>query len=165
MLILQAQSGDKQAFELLCERHYPLTLKFANSLTSDVELAKDCVQECWIKLAKNIRQLRDPRGFKSWLYKTLRWKILDQVRSLRFNAQQQTDDEQVDSFDAIGQSDASRDIAKLIAQLPEDEMQTVILFYLSDLDIVEISLVMEVPVGTVKSRLFRARKRLTDAAI
>ncbi|MCF6193249.1 MAG: hypothetical protein L3J46_02815 [Kangiellaceae bacterium] len=73
LLVLAAQNGNHQAFGLLARHFHGPLVKFAVKMSRDLELADDAVQESWIKIAKNIRKLKDPRAFKSWIYRLVRW--------------------------------------------------------------------------------------------
>lgn len=81
-LVLAAQGGDIRAFDALF-RLYDLPLRrFAYRLSGDRELAMDAVQDAWITLSRTLRKLKDPRGFRVWAYKTVRWRVTDRARSL-----------------------------------------------------------------------------------
>jgi len=116
LLVLAAQDGDHSAFEYLHKKYHKPLLRYAFKVCQNQEIAQDAVQNSWLKLAKNIRKLKDPRVF----------------RELRY----------------------------AINRLPSIEKQMIHLFYLEELKISEISMILGIPVGTVKSRLNRARKQL-----
>ena len=77
LLVLAMQDGDKRAFGLLY-RHYHRDLRrFAAYLLTDPALAEDVVQNVWLKVGKRIARLNDPAVFTSWLYRAVRWEVLD----------------------------------------------------------------------------------------
>lgn len=167
LLVLSVQQGNEQAFALLYRFYLKPLLGFSFKLSNDKEIAQDAVQESWIKISKNIRQLSDPRTFKSWIYRMVRWKTLDLLRSRSIHS------ERFESYDESSESlkypfsednkqaeklDKNLDIA--IRALPKTEREMIHLFYLDDLRVPEIAIVLEIPIGTVKSRLSRARSLL-----
>ena len=81
LLVMEAQSGNQAAFACLIEWFHPQLVKFATQLCGSHALAQDAVQEAWIKISKKIRQLNDPRAFKSWLFRAVRWQTLDMLKA------------------------------------------------------------------------------------
>jgi len=161
LLVLTAQNGNHRAFGLLVELHHKPLVGFAYKLSNDNELANDVVQESWIKAAKNIRKLNDPRAFKSWIYRLVRWKLLDMLRR-KSRESIQLEELNEDSTSSILDGDSSEDetLSIAIKRLPDLEKQIIHLFYLDEMKIAEISTILEIPAGTVKSRLNRARQML-----
>jgi len=165
LLVLSAQNGNQKAFGLLFKLFHKPLVNFAFKLSGDKEMAYDSVQESWMKIAKNIRKLRDPRAFKSWIYRLVRWRVLDQLRVKKrdSNRLEPLDDhlaidEQGEQIDT--NTDDKDQVSSLLSQLPATEKEIIHLFYLEEMKITEISIVLEIPTGTVKSRLNRARKLL-----
>lgn len=162
LLVLSAQGGNMRAFELLYRLHDKALLRFAYRLSNDEALAHDAVQEAWITLSKTLSKLKDPRGFRVWAYKTVRWRITDQVR--KRGVQHEPLDEQLNGVAAAAQDQTAtpHQLRAHIDRLPADDKHTLTLFYLGELSLVEIAAVLDVPVGTVKSRLNRARNSLRE---
>jgi len=161
LLVLTAQNGSHKAFGLLVEIHHKPLVGFAFKLGNDRELANDAVQESWIKAAKNLRKLKDPRAFKSWIYRLVRWKVLDMLRR-KSNELTQFEELDEESSSNVLDSEPSdnESLSIAIKQLPKTEKQIIHLFYLDEMKLAEISLILEIPIGTVKSRLNRARNML-----
>lgn len=159
LLVLAAQSGNSEAFTFLCKHYQQGVTRFAYKLCSDPQIVQDAVQNAWLKLAKNLHKLKDPRAFKSWLFKTVRWSVYDLMRAAKRDKDIIEND--IDVVDIVASTKSeSLDIASLIEQLPEIDKQVIHLFYLEEMQLTQIAEVLEVPLGTVKSRLFRARKAL-----
>lgn len=159
LLVISAQMGDERAFEGLFKIHHPALLGFAYRLCGDQTLAADAVQDAWITLSKSLRKLKDPRGFRTWAYKTVRWRVVDRAR--RQKVQTTSLEALGDVSDQSGEPDATPDqIAGRIGTLDPADRQLLALFYLDELKLSEIAGVLDVPLGTVKSRLNRARARL-----
>ena len=159
LLVLTAQNGNQQAFGLLFKFHHKPLVRFAIKICNDPELSNDAVQDAWIKIAKNIRQLKDPRAFRSWLYRLVRWKLNDLLRKRCREGNQLAElNEEIESDLAENKPYEDETLSNALYRLPYIEKQIIHLFYLDEMKIMEISTVLEIPIGTVKSRLNRARK-------
>lgn len=160
-LVLLAQHGNMEALELLYLVIQPPLLGFAYRLCNDRQMALDGVQDAWLSSIKTIGKMKDPRVFKSWMFRAVKWKVIDMQRV------SQAQQEMVNSLDWTEELENSeegdpeyRELLAMIKYLPTEEQESVYLFYLNGLSINEISIVQKVPLGTVKSRLNRARNRL-----
>ncbi len=133
-------------------------VNFASNFSGNHALAKDAVQDVWISISKNLVKLEDPRAFKSWVFRALRWRVLDLLKEKSYQF------ETIEDTNLSVELDESKiklqQLRKIINKLPHRERSVIYLFYLVDLSLAEIALVLEIPVGTVKSRLNRARTSL-----
>ena len=164
-LVLLAQKGDEKAMGLLYELYQPTLLRFAWRQCHSPELAKDAVQEVWLKSFRTLPRLRDPRAYKAWLFRAVRWQIVDQLRKVRSQENLREVLKQDAAQPQVVTTDETDDFAVLaghIAQLSEVEKDALYLFYQDGLKLDEIALILGVPTGTVKSRLNRARNRLKE---
>lgn len=159
-LVLLAQQGNKEAFDLLYEYTYPLLLNFAFRLCSDRQMALDSVQEAWLKSTQSITKMNDPRVFKSWMFRAVKWKVHDMQRSAK--SRQSLSESLASQPEAVLAQSATDeyDLKAAISLLPAIEKEVMYLFYLNDFSVNEISIIQKVPIGTIKSRLSRARHRL-----
>lgn len=164
LLVLEAQSGNIKAFECLVEHFQPMLTKFARGLDPSHALADDAVQETWLSVSKKLCTLKDPRAFKSWLFRTLRWRVIDLARSAKFNRSSLDQVDELNNESLLVPLDEKelewRELNTAIIQLEPTEQAVIYLYYMADLSIKEASLVLEIPEGTVKSRLNRARNQL-----
>lgn len=161
LLVLSAQAGDVRAFETLFRFHNAPLQRFAYRLCGDHAMALDAVQEAWVSLSRTLKKLQDPRGFRVWAYKTVRWRVTDMAR--KRGAPVLSLDDLPDGFAAEAriEPDATSDqLDGFLAALPAAERQLLSLFYLEELKLSEIAGVLDMPLGTVKSRMNRARARL-----
>lgn len=163
LLVLEAQGGDEQAFGALYRHYNPGLQRFAYRFAGDEQLAKDAVQETWITLSKSLHTLKDPRGFQVWAFKTVRWRVVDQVRRRGAPTEELSEDMEGREVSAIVSLATSSQLRSHLDALPAEERSCLALFYLEELKLSEIAAVHGVPIGTVKSRLNRARKRLRSA--
>lgn len=160
LLALQAKHGDDHAFNMLYTHFFIPMKRFAFVRVNDTMLAEDLVQNVWLKISKRIKTLDDITLFRSWLFKALKWEISDWVKSsknkiLANSAHEDASDSQV--------ADQALDMGQLmpiLAGLPASEADVVELHYLNGLSVQETALALDVPEGTVKSRLSRARETL-----
>ncbi|MFC3120147.1 RNA polymerase sigma factor [Agaribacter flavus] len=161
-LVINCQLGDEKALEALLRLWYPKLLAYANSRISDRSKAEDAVQLSFEALTKSISKISDPRSFPKWIYSILQRKCTDLMRehyrqeklTSTLSEQQQTEHYDVESDEDQG---ALNDLVKCLS--PE-HYQLVYLHYLEGLTMTEIAEVIRVPVGTIKSRLYKAREQL-----
>lgn len=174
MLVLSCQSGDSQALELLARRWHPRLLRCAYRVTGNPDAAAEATQEAWIGIVRGIRGLRDPARFGVWALRIVRNKGRDWIRSerRRRRALAQVEAEALPTPALDGGSDTALGadhagaVSALRAAMRElsDEQRTVLrLFYVEGLTVGEIAAVTGRPPGTVKSRLFYARRRMREA--
>ncbi|MEX0741012.1 MAG: RNA polymerase sigma factor [Pseudohongiella sp.] len=161
-LVLAMQEGNERAFRIVFQLYHSPLLRYAYRICNHQQLAQDAVQNAWMQLARNIRQLDDPRALRAWLYRSVRWQAIDLLRAARRqrdttepfeNAEQPIDEDAIMDSEALHQA---------IGRLPPLERQVIHLYYLDELTVDEIAAVAELAPGTVKSRLFRARKLLKE---
>ena len=161
--VIEAQSGCEKSFEKLCRHYHPALLRFSFKICGDENIARDAVQNSWMKLTKTLRRLQDPRAFKSWVYRLVRWQTLDIVKRssnefIEFTSTELNDEIYVEHEEES--IDTEDKLKTLLTSLSELDKQVIHLFYLEEMRLVEIAHVLEVPVGTIKSRLNRARNNL-----
>ncbi len=155
--------ADRIDFESLVASYYEPLYQFAFSLTRDEADACDLVQEAFCIWANKGHQLRDLTKVKTWLFTTLHREFLSACRKrTRFphvELDHAADELPVVSPPAINHLDTTQVLVAL-AQLDEVYQAPVALFYLQDCSYNEIAAILEVPLGTVKSRLARGLERL-----
>jgi RNA polymerase sigma-70 factor (ECF subfamily) len=162
LLVLHSQEGDADAFAALVRRYQPRLRRHAWHLTGHAEAADDAVQEAWLAVARGLRRLEDPACFRRWLYQIVTRKCADWVRARQRErrltalraAQPATVSAEHD--ETLGRLQAA------MRQLPGERRALLALCYLDGLSIEEIAQVLEIPAGTVKSRLHHARQELKE---
>lgn len=161
LLILQYQSGNKKALSILVNRHHPRLCKHAFWYTHDMDVARDVVQDSWSVILKKIDTLRDPNLFGSWALRIVTRKSLDYLnknKRERDKLKSITRDTNEDNLDSRA-SDLER-LKVVMKTLPQDHRQVLRLFYTEEYSLKEISDILGIATGTVKSRLFHAREKL-----
>ncbi|WP_290620849.1 MULTISPECIES: RNA polymerase sigma factor [unclassified Arsukibacterium] len=164
LLVLAMQDGDKRAFGLLYQHYHRDLRRFAAYLLANPTVAEDLVQNVWLKVSRRIARLNDPAVFTSWLYRAVRWEVLDYQKQA-VNCKQQTIDSealaaQVSPANSLHHTDDIGDLSKALALLAAEERLVLQLHYLHELELSQIALIVDIPLGTVKSRLHRARQQL-----
>lgn len=169
LLVLRCQEGDGEALKALIARWQPRFGRLAWRLTREREAARDVVQDTWLAIVRGLRRLDDPARFRAWAYRIVTHKCADWTR--RRAARRSLEH---DMRDAVGSKEArppngmdSEDDAGLLrgalVSLPDDQRAILSLHYLDGMGVREIARVLDVPEGTVKSRMYHARNRLKQA--
>ena len=162
LLVIDAQDGSRTAMNALVAHHHRDLLRFAYSLCRNTALAQDAVQDAWIKVARRLRRLNDPRAFRGWVYHAVRWRVLDLLRADRGDCELDQATALTDAASDCELRDRRIDLGAAIACLAAIDRETLQLYYAAGLTIPEIAAVQEMPTGTVKSRLHRARSQLVQ---
>jgi RNA polymerase sigma-70 factor (ECF subfamily) len=159
-LVLHAQGGSAEALEQLLKLWYPKLLRYATGRTSGRDAAKDVVQETLFSAAGRIGRLEDPAAFPKWLYRILERRIADHLRAeMRRRGGERA---LVDAGSAAVGAAETASLDDALAGLAHESYQVVHLHYLIGLSVKEIASLIEVPEGTVKSRLHSARAKLRN---
>jgi len=155
--------GTRQARKNL-EAHRLRLYRIAYAWTHSAALADDLVQETLAKALTKSAQLRDPNASSAWLYSILANCYADHFRRLR--ATEELDDETL-THDATPEQESGRQqivgrVRAAIARLSEGQRQVVTLVDLEGFSYVEVAQILDIPIGTVMSRLCRARLALRE---
>lgn len=165
-LVINCQAGDRKAFELLVKRWNPKVLSRVYHTTKDVAASKDITQEAWIVIIKKIKTLRDPGAFQGWSLRIATRMAIDWIRSNQVNRKREDIREQVQTEFAEKTQHPNEEtlvaLRKAIDQLPDEQRSVIQLFYQENLSILTIGGLLNLPVGTIKSRLFRGREFLKN---
>ena len=172
---MAARSSDDQDcqrcdvdFQGLVDLHYGPLYRFAMSLTRTESDASDLVQDTFLTWASKGHQLRDRTKVKSWLFTTLHRRFLETQRHLlRFPHLELTEAmDELPTVDPqlVNQLDGHT-VVQLLAQVDAQFQAAVALFYLEDYSYNEIAAILEVPLGTVKSRIARGLVQLKDLVL
>ena len=152
-------------FEHLVDFYYAALYRFAMSLTRAESDAGDLVQDTFLAWAAKGHQLRDKTKVKSWLFTTLHRRFLEtQRRIVRFpHLQMEEASQDLPNIEpAIAQQLDSTAVVQLLERVDSQFQAAVALFYLEDYSYNEIAAILEVPLGTVKSRIARGIAQLRN---
>lgn len=177
LLVERVQRGDKKAFELLVVKYQRKLMRLVSRLVRDPAEAEDVVQEAFIKAYRALAQFRGESAFYTWLYRiginTAKNYLVTQGR--RAPTSTEADAEEAETFDeAASLRDintpesmlATKQIAATVNSameaLPAELRTAITLREIEGLSYEEISEAMDCPIGTVRSRIFRAREAIAD---
>lgn len=167
LLVLRCQLGEREAFDELI-RVWALPLRrHVLHVTGDATVADDLVQEIWLAVVQGIGRLREPAQLRPWLFGIAHRRLQDRLRSqYRASIDPHQDlDRLVDERPQHDRELLAHEVERGLARLPAAEREVLDLFHLQELSLTEIAAALAVPLGTVKSRLFRARRLLRDALL
>jgi RNA polymerase sigma-70 factor (ECF subfamily) len=164
-LALRCQAGVPGAFaDLLGEMERPL-FYYAVKITGNKEAAIDLLQEVWLRALRDIRKLRDPSAVRSWLYTIAHGIGVDSTRQARSN--QRLVEHQAETLEIADDPWPSIDDAAAVHhaldKLDSKHREVLVLHFLEDFSLIEISKILDCPEGTVKSRIYYAKKALREA--
>ncbi|PRY41719.1 RNA polymerase sigma factor [Umezawaea tangerina] len=163
LLVVRAQLGDRQALgELVGQWHDPVW-RYTRRMLDGPGVADDISQDAWAAVLKALPALRQPERFAPWLFTIVRRSVIDHLRA-KYGPPEPADGDLVDGGEADAVLDRTQ-VADGLAVLEPREREVLILFYLQDLSLEDCADVLAIPTGTVKSRLFRARRLLRDRMI
>lgn len=162
LLVLQYRSGTKKALNLLVNKYHNKLCKHSYWYTHDLNSAKDIVQDCWTIIISKMDSLKDPNLFGSWAFRIVTRKSLDFVKGKKrelvslheYHSAQESED---------AENDSNKEVRKLfnaMKSLPKEQQIVLRLFYTENYRLKEISEILDISTGTVKSRLFHAREKL-----
>lgn len=170
-LVLEAQGGEVDAFGELLRVWLPVMTRHAYRLTGDRDGAADVTQEVCLAITRSLRRLDDPARFESWMLRIVTNKAADWVRGRQRQRRLQESLESREPRTATNdlhrsgqtsQEERIRMIQRALAQLPHDMRAVISLHYGEGRSVANIALALDVPAGTVKSRLHHARRRLKE---
>jgi RNA polymerase sigma factor (sigma-70 family) len=163
-LVVLAQGGSREAVDQLVRRWTPRLIRYVGRTAGSPDAARDVVQEVWIAAIRGLNRLGDSHEFPAWIYSIAHRRCVDFVRAasrrrkLLDRAQLETAALPVDVEPET--PDLNTGLTAAISQLSEEHRAVIHLFYGEDLSVNEISVVLAISAGTVKSRLFNAREIL-----
>lgn len=177
LLVERVQAGDKRAFDVLVSKYQRRLMRLVSRLVHDPAEAEDVVQETFIKAYRALRHFRGDAAFYTWLYRiginTAKNYLVTQGR--RAATSSDADAEQAESFDDGNKLRdnntpesvlASKQIAATVNAamdvLPIELRTAIVLREIEGLSYEEISEIMACPIGTVRSRIFRAREVIAE---
>ncbi len=181
--VLLCQKGDTNAFEVLVERHQKRMLNLAYRIVGDYDEACDVVQEAFLSAYRALRSFRGQSKFSTWLYgivvnharnriKQARSRLRHESRSIddpvemkNGSVSRQVSDCGDSAADELEKKEVEKKIQECIGFLEGEYREVLVLRDIQGFSYEEIGGMLNLPEGTVKSRLFRARSALKDCLV
>jgi RNA polymerase sigma-70 factor (ECF subfamily) len=173
LLVDRARLGDRHAFDLLVLKYQSRLLSLVNRLVSNQSDALDVLQDTFVKAYRSLHTFRGESAFYTWLYRLAGNSAKNHLASkLKESKDVSVDDEATGELSVLqdfsapdeeaGAEELQRAILHAIEQLPDDLKQALTLRELEGMSYDEIALAMNCPIGTVRSRIFRARDHVVQ---
>lgn len=176
-LVRRSTEGDQQAFRMLVERYQRRVYAVALGMVKDPEEAKDLAQDAFIKVHRHLGSFKGDSSFYTWLYRITRNLAIDRLRSRRGEsvefdekvaneAEEQGDTGflstrlESDPQKGVLRRELAEKMAEALQQLSANHREILVLREVEGLSYEELAQVLEIPKGTVMSRLFHARARM-----
>jgi RNA polymerase sigma-70 factor (ECF subfamily) len=159
LLVVRFQRGDRSAFEGIVRLWETSLFYYLRRLAASEADAWELLQETWLKLFRSLHSLRDPKALPAFLYRIARNAAIARLRKRGITESDNSADEVHDesASDDISAFDNAEQVHHALDQLPLLQREALTLYFLEDLSLDEMAEALEVPVGTVKSRLHYAK--------
>ena len=157
LLAVRWQRGDHSSFEEIVKLWEQSLYYYLRRLVSSDADAWELLQETWLKLFRSLATLRDPHALPAFLYTTARHTAISRLRR---DLKEETYEEEVHHESApneIAVLEDAEQVHHALDQLPLHQREALTLYFLQDLSLEEMSKLLDVPLGTVKSRLHYAK--------
>ena len=178
ILVRRAKRGDYKAFDLLVLKYQSRIIGLAMKFVKDIQTAEDVAQESFIKAYKSLDSFREESAFYTWLYRiasnTSKNYLISKKRKNELLESEVFSSEEIDIFDIPGgsspeeilQANNLREVIfESLSNLPEDIRTAVSLREFEGMSYEEISKVLDCPIGTVRSRIFRGREIIQEKIV
>ncbi len=165
-LLRRCRAGDVEALEELIRRWERKLFYYVRRLVPDESDAWDVLQQTWVRMLKGIGTVRDAETLVPWLYRVARNAAFSHRKSLMTRTRwidREANVEELADVEALEAGWTAEEVHHGMEELSVPHRDVLTLFFLNDLSIKEIAEVMGVSEGTVKSRLFYAKKALREA--
>lgn len=164
VLIGELKAGSPRAYQMLLETHGPALLRLATAMLGNSADAEDCLQQTMLSTLTSIGSFRGEAALKTWLTRIL-LNHISRVRKMRatrsaVSVEQDLPAAPVYPTDTVAAATAKADVRVMLQSLSAEHRDILVLRELEGLSYREISEALNVPQGTVESRLFRAREQL-----
>ena len=164
LLLVSAKAGDRRAFDALARRWQKKLMAHAWRLLGDSEAARDATQDGWVEIVRGLHRLRDERAFPAWAFRIVSRRCARHVASLIRGRQLALSVQETEP--GLLETHTPADFAGLraaIRELPQEQRAAIALYHFEELSVAEVAVALDVPVGTVKTRLMHARGKLRAA--
>ncbi|MGQ2991116.1 RNA polymerase sigma factor [Brevundimonas sp.] len=165
-LVVAAAAGDRRAFGDLARRWNRKLIAHAWRLTGDQEIALEAAQSAWVEIARGIVRLRDEKAFPAWAYRIVSRRCARLIaarqadRALAASVAAEPPPPPAMTDDAFGMRLEAERLHAAIRALPPAQRAAIALFHFEQMTVAETAVALDIPAGTVKTRLMHARLAL-----
>lgn len=156
LLVALAQSGDRGAFERLFLAIHPPLLRYIGGIVGR-EQAEDVLQDTFLQIYRKIRWLQEPLAFRAWTYRIATRLAFAHLKRERRWTEQVREEDLLHNLPAIdskaSDGDLVRDLDRLIENVSPKSRAVLLMHYREALSLEEIAIILDIPIGTAKSRL------------
>lgn len=152
--------------DTLLRRHYDTIRSVCHRIVLNAADADDAAQQALIAVARSIRDFNEQSKVSTWIYRIAVNAALDEIRRTRRRAIPMGDDTFSEISSTVNSLDAAEtriDIQRALAHVPEEFRVALVLRHIADMEYDDIAIVLDIPIGTVRSRLSRGREQLALA--
>ncbi len=159
--------GDTQAFSVLVDRYKHMVFTLALRIVKNNEDAEEVAQDTFVKMYKQLPQFKGDAKFSTWLYKIAYYGSLDVLKKQKRNRETSSIESFKEAYsreegEALELQDRQKLVKEAIQKLHGEDALVITLFYFEECSLEEISKIMNLSVNTLKVRLFRSRKKLSE---
>ncbi len=161
-LAAAARAGDREAREILVRRYNPKLSALAWRFLGDRQLTEDAVQDAWLDILKGLPRLKASEAFPAYAFRIVQRRcarVIRQRQGERRTRSALAAEPAPEAADLDRAADAGG-VRRAMADLPPDQQAALWLFHLEEMSVAEIAVVLDVPAGTVKTRLMHGRRKL-----
>jgi RNA polymerase sigma-70 factor (ECF subfamily) len=164
--VSQARAGEPAAWDVLFHRYQLPLYVYVFELVNDEQTSLDVVQETFVAAVRHIGSLRDDAKFGSWLFGIAhqkcvqRWRKQNREEILREDILESPDEFESSPDELLIQQEQEAGFMRLLSQLPLPQRAVLLLHFVENFSLEEIARVTNTPLGTVKSRLYHAKRAL-----
>jgi RNA polymerase sigma-70 factor, ECF subfamily len=167
-VVARVLAGDTEQYAAIVERYQRALYRHAVAMVLDHDAAADMVQDAFVRAYTNLKECRDPRRFRAWLFQTLRNRCLDYLKEprrghLRFHDAEPLLSNADGPAAFVDSRELRLDITRALAQLPPDQREAFVMHYVEGLEYETMADVLDVSVSALKMRALRARQALIAA--
>ena len=161
--ILAAREGDAQARAWLVERWTPAIYRFSRRILGNDEDARDAAQDTMVKVLRNLHRYDPKRPFSAWVFGIARNTCIDEHRKRKRRAWDEPGevvDRAPTPLQNVARTQRAEHLLTSLEQLKPLYREVLVMYHFEHLKYVEIAEILDIPLGTVMNRIFRARRKL-----
>jgi RNA polymerase sigma-70 factor, ECF subfamily len=159
-LLAACARGEQPAFAALARRHYDAAYRVAWRMTAGHADSEDIVQDVFLKLWKDPRQIRDAQALRGWILRAVSNRAIDRFRRKPHDALDEVNEPRALADRTLERDGVANEVDRAIAQLPERQRQALALVYFEGMGNIAAAAALEISVEAVESLLARAKRGL-----